>query len=77
MEGGCRVVADILFLRVAAVLSRKRESVYVIPDFLLDSVRLDETLDLKYGGVVDYILAKYPRLGRSIWKASIARRAQC
>ncbi|KAM5541324.1 hypothetical protein V8D89_004878 [Ganoderma adspersum] len=72
MEGGCRAVADIIFLRVAAVLTPniRRPEVYVVPDFPLDTVQLDGRCpDLKYGGVADYLLAKYPPIAGAIISA--------
>ena len=70
MDGGCGVIADIILLRVAAVLTHdpRRPEVYVVPDFPLDPVQLDERHpgpDLEFGGVVDYMLAKYPPIGMS------------
>ena len=61
-------MADIIFLRVAAVLTPdpRRPEVYVVPNFPLDAVQLDERHpDLKLSGVVDYFLAKYPPIGSS------------
>ncbi|PIL30246.1 hypothetical protein GSI_07424 [Ganoderma sinense ZZ0214-1] len=72
-EGGCRLVADILFLHVAALLTPKGRSepgphsVYVVPDVPLDTVQLDAPANNvnpnpnpKFGGLADYVLAKYP-----------------
>ncbi|KAI1786993.1 hypothetical protein LXA43DRAFT_896901 [Ganoderma leucocontextum] len=64
MEGGCRVVADVILLRVAAVLRHKHSRVFIVPDYPLDSVQVDGTR--KYGGVVDYIVAKYPPIASAI-----------
>ncbi len=61
MQGGCRFLADIILLRLSAALKKHRERVYIVPDYPLNSVELCE--NHKYGGVVDYFLAKYPRAG--------------
>ena len=76
MDGGCEVIADIILLRVAAVLTHdpRRPEVYVVPDFPLDPVQMDERHpDFEFGGVVDYILAKYPPIGWSNRKSRSAR----
>ncbi|TBU53228.1 hypothetical protein BD310DRAFT_938473, partial [Dichomitus squalens] len=57
-EAGCRILTDIILLRLATVLSNDVERMYILTEYPIRSVKLHEKRS--FGGIVDYILAKYP-----------------
>ena len=52
------MLTDIILLRLATVLSNDVERMYILTDYPIRSVRLDDKR--RFGGIVDYVLAKYP-----------------
>jgi len=57
-EAGCRVLINLLLLRVASTMSDENTDVNIIPEYPIAKTVLAE--NRSFGGVVDFLMAKLP-----------------
>jgi hypothetical protein len=57
-EAGCRVLINLLLLRVASAMSDANTDVNIIPEYPIAKTVLAE--NRSFGGVVDFLMAKLP-----------------
>ncbi|KIM71928.1 hypothetical protein PILCRDRAFT_747605 [Piloderma croceum F 1598] len=57
-EAGCRVLINLLLLRVASTMSDENTDVNIIPEYPIAKTILAE--NRSFGGVVDFLMAKLP-----------------
>lgn len=66
-EVGCRILADILFVRVVGALNGVRKFIYVLPEFPIENWRIGEG-ENDYSDWLNYLIAKAsPRGGLCIY----------
>jgi hypothetical protein len=57
-DAGSRVIIDIIFLRLATILSTPETRVLIVPEWTVMTSRLGDKRS--YGGIVDYLITKRP-----------------
>ena len=57
-EAGCRILINLLLLRVASTMSDENTDVNIIPEYPIAKIILAE--NRSFGGVVDFLMAKLP-----------------